>query len=88
LANNFYYTQESNGFGFSLGDNNQKQRCTKGTVFTSPTQMDFGAIDKPILQLSAGYEYLMAITSDGLYGCGKNDYGSKFQNNFQEIWDF
>jgi alpha-tubulin suppressor-like RCC1 family protein len=75
LANNFYYTEQTTGYGYSLGDNNQKQRCTIYTDFSIPTAMDFSLVYKAILQISAGYEYVMAITADGLYGCGQNSYG-------------
>jgi alpha-tubulin suppressor-like RCC1 family protein len=30
------------------------------------------AVPKRILHLSAGYDFVLAITSDGLYGCGYN----------------
>jgi alpha-tubulin suppressor-like RCC1 family protein len=76
LGNNFYFISEL-GYGYSLGANSQSQRCNGfGGNPALPILMVFeNSAPKRILHLSAGSDFVMIITADGLYGCGSNYQG-------------
>eukprot|EP01080_Neovahlkampfia_damariscottae_P003049 gene3049-5221_t len=72
---NFYFIRQ-NGDTFSTGDNTYGQRCA--TTFDAKliSKVNFVLVDTPkVIRISAGKNYVLAILSDGLYGCGNNENG-------------